>query len=401
VRPWAGALLAALAIAAAAAQPARAAVSRPSLDRPPSAILVDAGDGDVILQKRPDQRRPIASTTKLMTALLAVEHTRPSEVFTAPGYAALPAESTINLRAGERLTVEDLMEGLLLASANDAAVTIAQGVAGSRPRFVDEMNRRAAQLGLTGTHYANPIGLDDPGNFSTARDLAKLASRLMSNRRFEGIVRREQSVLQSGAHRRVVSNRNLLVGRYPGVDGVKTGHTIDARFVLVGSASRRGARVVSVVLGEPSEAARDTDTLGLLRYGLSLFRPRAVLRRGQAVARPRAKYRDDRVNLVPAHPLTLDLRRGESVVRRVRAPEELKGPIPAGRRVGSVTVVEHGKAVSTVPLVTASRVPKAGTLRKLTWTLGWPLTLLVLLAILAGVAVLARRLRAGRPTTAR
>ena len=259
---------------------------RPSLERPPSAILIDAGDGEVLLQKRPDQQRSIASTTKLMTALLALEHTRPNQVFTAPAYKALPAESKINLRAGERMRVEDLMEGLLLESANDAAVTIAQGVAGSRRRFVEEMNKRAAQLGLTGTHYANPIGLDDPGNFSTARDLAKLAARLMRNPRFAGIVGRERSVLQSGSHRRVISNRNLLVGRYPGVDGVKTGHTIDARFVLVGSASRGDARVISVVLGEPSEAARDTDTLSLLRYGLSLFRPRAVLRRARPSPAP-------------------------------------------------------------------------------------------------------------------
>jgi D-alanyl-D-alanine carboxypeptidase (penicillin-binding protein 5/6) len=393
--------VAALAIAAVTAAQARAAVPRPSLDRPPSAILIDAGDGEVLLQKRPDQQRSIASTTKLMTALLALERTRPSEVFTAPAYAALPAESKINLRAGERMTVEDLMEGLLLESANDAAVTIAQGVAGSRRAFVEEMNRRAAQLGLADTHYANPIGLDDPGNVSTARDLAKLASRLMRNRRFAGIVGRERSVLQSGARRRVVANRNLLVGRYPGVDGVKTGHTIQARFVLVGSASRRDARVISVVLGEPSEAARDTDTLGLLRYGLSLFAPRAVLRKGQALARPRVRYRGDRVALEPARPFTLTLRKGERIMRRVRAPEELTGPLPAGRRVGSVTVLEHGRAVSSVPLVTASPVPGAGTLRKLTWTLGWPLTLLVLLGILAGVAVLARRLKAGRPTTAR
>jgi D-alanyl-D-alanine carboxypeptidase (penicillin-binding protein 5/6) len=293
------------------------------------------------------------------------------------------------------------MEGLLLESANDAAVTIAQGVAGSRRRFVDERNRRVAELGLTGTHYANPVGLDDPGNFSTARDLAKLASRLMRNPRFEGIVGRERSVLQSGAHRRVVNNRNLLVGRYPGVDGVKTGHTIDARFVLVGSASRGGARVISVVLGEPSEAARDTDTLSLLRYGLSLFRPRAALRKGQALARTRVKYRDQRAVLEPARPLTLNLRQGERIARRVRAPEELTGPLPAGRRVGSVTVFEHGHAVGMVPLVTAAPVPGAGTLRKLTWTLGWPLTFLVLVAILGGVAVLGRRLRAGRPKTAR
>ena len=390
-----------MALAAAAAAPARAAVPKPSLDRPPSAILIDASDGEVLLQKHPDQKRPIASTTKLMTALLALEHTRPSEVFTAPPYSPLPAESKIDLKAGERMSVEDLMEGLLLESANDAAVTIAQGVAGSRQRFVDEMNARAAQLGLTGTHYANPIGLDDPGNYSTARDLSSLARRLMHNPRFEGIVGRETSVLQTGSHRRVVNNRNLLVGRYAGVDGVKTGHTNQARFVLVGSAHRRDARVVSVVLGEPSEAARDTDSVALLRYGMSLFKPRMVLRKSQPVARSRVKYRDDRVDLVPAHPLTLTLRDGERVTRRVRAPKELTGPVPAGRRVGSVTVLEHGHPTRTVPLVTASELPGAGTLRKLTWTLGWPLTLLVLLGILGAIAVVARRLRVERRATAR
>jgi D-alanyl-D-alanine carboxypeptidase (penicillin-binding protein 5/6) len=185
------------------------------------------------------------------------------------------------------------------------------------------------------------------------------------------------------------------------VDGVKTGHTIRARFVLVGSAHRGDARVISVVLGDPSEAARDTDTLSLLRYGLSLFRPRVVLRRSQVVARPRAKYRDDRVSLVPARPLTLVLRAGEQVTRRVRAPKELAGPMPAGRRVGSVTVLEHGRPARTVPLVTAAKVPGAGTLRKLTWTLGWPLTLVVLLGILGTIAVVARRLKEGRQATAR
>jgi D-alanyl-D-alanine carboxypeptidase (penicillin-binding protein 5/6) len=390
-------LVAAIAIAIGAA-PAHAAP--PTLDRPASAILIDASDGTVLLQKRPDQQRSIASTTKLMTALLTLERTRPSQVFTAPRYNASAAESKINLKAGERMRVEDLMEALLLESANDAAVTLAKGIAGSRSAFVGEMNKRAAQLGLVGTHYANPIGLDDPENFSTARDLAKLAVRLMRNPRFAGIVDRTQSVLQSGSHRRVISNRNLLVGRYPGVDGVKTGHTIEARFVLVGAAHQRDARVVSAVLGEPSEAARDTDTLTLLRYGLLLFKPRQVLRAGRAVTRVDVKYRGDRVALEPAQPLTLSVRKGERISRRVKAPEELEGPLPAGRRVGSVTVLEDGHAVRTVALVTASEVPGAGALRKFASVLGPPLTLLVLLVILVGGVLFLRRRKLGARTTA-
>jgi D-alanyl-D-alanine carboxypeptidase (penicillin-binding protein 5/6) len=398
VRRLAAVLVAAIAFTAGAA-PAQAAP--PALGHAASAILIDASDGHVLLQKRPDQQRSIASTTKLMTALLTLERARPNQVFTARAYNASAAESKINLKAGERMRVEDLMEALLLESANDAAVTLAQGIAGSRAAFVEEMNKRAAQLGLTGTHYANPVGLDDPDNFSTARDLAKLAARLMRNPRFAGIVDRTQSVLQSGSHRRAISNRNLLVGRYPGVDGVKTGHTIEARFVLVGAAHQGDARVVSAVLGEPSEAGRDTDTVELLRYGLSLFKPREVLRSGQAVAHADVKYRGDRVALEPARPLTLSVRKGERVSRRVKAPDELGGPLPAGRRVGSVTVFEDGHAVRTVPLVTASKVERAGALRKFASVLGLPLTLLVLLVILGGGVLLLRRRKVGAGTAAR
>jgi serine-type D-Ala-D-Ala carboxypeptidase (penicillin-binding protein 5/6) len=399
VRRRAAVLVAALALVVLGSAPARAAA--PTLDHAASAILIDAGDGQVLLQKRPDQQRPIASTTKLMTALLALERTRPNQVFTAPAYNASAAESKINLKAGERMRVHDLMQALLLESANDAAATLAQGVAGSRAAFVDEMNKRAAQLGLTGTHYANPVGLDDPDNFSTARDLSKLAARLMRNPRFAEIVDKTGAVLRSGSHRRSITNRNLLVGRYAGVDGVKTGHTSGARFVLVGAAHKRDARVISAVLGEPSEAGRDTDTLSLLRYGLSLFKPRPVLRRGQAVAHADVKYRGDRVALVPAAPLTLSVRRGERVSRRVEAPGELGGPLPAGHRVGAVTVLEDGHAVRTVPLLTASKVEGAGPLRKFASVLGLPLTLLVLLVILVvGVLVLRRR-TVGAGTAAR
>src|SRR5919201_1308779 len=135
---------------------ARAAPPRPAaLDRPAAAIVADASDGHVLASKHPYERRAIASTTKLMTALLALERARPREVFAAPAYHPLPGESRLDLRPGERMTVHDLLNALLLASANDAAVTLARGIGGSVPRFVAEMNDRAARLGLTDTHYAN------------------------------------------------------------------------------------------------------------------------------------------------------------------------------------------------------------------------------------------------------
>ena len=385
--------LATLAVLLAAA-PAAAAERPPDVGSAAAAIVVDGRNGEVIFAKDVDSRRSIASTTKLMTALLALERARPREVFTAPPYNALPPESRINLRAGERMTVGDLLEALLLESANDAAVTLAEGISGSREAFVAEMNERAAELGLDDTSYANPIGLDDPANYSTARDLATLSVRLMRRPRFRRIVDMAEAELESGERPRVVDNRNGLVARYPWVTGIKTGHTILAGDVLVGSArGPSGARVISVVLGEPSEQARDADTLVLLKWGLGRFHRVRAVDPGRPLARADIEYRDERAELVPRRPAVVLVREGERVRRRVRAPEELEGPIPAGRRVGSVTVLVDGSPVRRIPLVTATDVPGAGTLRVLTSIVGVPLTLLAALAILLAAVLVAIRIR--------
>jgi D-alanyl-D-alanine carboxypeptidase (penicillin-binding protein 5/6) len=283
---------------------------------------------------------------------------------------------------------------LLLESANDAAVTIAQGVSGSRPAFVADMNERASQLGLGGTHYANPIGLDDPANYSTARDLARLARRLLRNRRFARVVDMPEAVLQSGSHRRVVENRNDLVARYPFVDGVKTGHTLRAGYVLVGTGhGNGGARVVTVVMGEPGEAARDADTLALLRWGFSRFHRVRVVDRRRAVTRVAVEDRDEQAALVPRRTVVVTARRDQRVERRVDAPASLEGPLPAGRRVGTVTILRDGRRVGRVALVTAHAVAGPGALRRALDEMGLPLLLLLALGTVAGAVVAVQRLR--------
>jgi serine-type D-Ala-D-Ala carboxypeptidase (penicillin-binding protein 5/6) len=381
-------------VAAAPAAAAGAAERPPDVGTAAAAIVVDGRNGEVMFTKSADSRRAIASTTKLMTALLALERARPRQVFTAPPYHALPPESRIDLRAGERMTVHDLLEALLLESANDAAVTLAEGISGSRDAFVADMNARATDLGLDDTRYANPIGLDDPANYSTARDLAALSLRLMRRPRFRRIVDMPAAELESGARPRVVGNRNDLVARYPWVTGIKTGHTIQAGDVLVGSArGRDGAKVITVVLGEPSEAARDADTLALLRWGLGRFHRVRALDPRRPLARADIEYRDERATLVPRRPALVLVRDGERIRRRVRAPDELEGPLPEGRRVGSVTVLVDGKPIRRVPLVTAADVPGAGTLTVLTSVVGVPLTLLAGLAILLAAVLVALRIR--------
>lgn len=329
-----------------------------------------------------------------MTALLALERTRPGDRFVSPGYRPSGPESRIGLRRGERMSVSDLMRALLLESANDAAVTIARGVAGSRAAFVRQMNRRARRLGLDETHYANPIGLDAAGNYSSARDLARLARILLRNPRFARIVSLPSATLTTGDRRRTVRNRNTLVGTSSIVDGVKTGFTRDAGNVLVGSATGpRGIRLVSVVLGEPSEPSRDRETLALLRYGISQFKRIRVLDHSRPLARARIPYRDQRAELVPASDYFAVVRRGTQPRLRVAAPTRLDGPVAAGTRVGWVTVAYRGRTLKRVPLVTAGDVPGAGPLRVISSTLGVPLTLLLVLSALGALALAARRLR--------
>lgn len=344
-------------LAFAAPSPAGAAARAPEVSAP-SAILVEASTGDVAYRRNVGQRRPIASTTKLMTALLTLRRARLDETFVAPPYNPAPAESRINLRAGESLTVRDLLRALLLASANDAAVTLAQGVAGTPESFVADMNREARRLGLRDTSYSNPIGLDDPANYSTARDLAALALVLRRSAFARRTTDSERATLRSGARVREIVNRNELLREEGWVDGVKTGFTSSAGYVLVGSATRGRVTVVSVVLGEPSEAARNRDSLALLRYGLSAYRSVRPVRRGQVLARAAVRLQGSlTVPVAAARSSSHIVRRGRRVTVRERLPTALEGPLPAGRRVGTALVRSGRRIIDRVPLVTGAAAP--------------------------------------------
>jgi len=261
---------------------------------------------------------------------------------------------------------------------------------------VRDMNERAAELGLRHTRYSNPIGLDEGENHSSAADLARLARRLMANRRFASVVGQPSAVLESGARRRVVNNRNDLVGRYPYVKGVKTGRTREAGYVLVGAAANAaGARVISVVMGTPSESARNATSLALLQYGLKQFERRKVLDADTPVASAKVEYRDERTKLAPRSDLLVLAQRGEKIRTRVDAPDEL-GETPAGRRVGTIAVLREGKVIDRVALVTQAEVPGAGPLRRVAHALGGVGTLVLILLLVSVIVVVATRQRSRR-----
>jgi D-alanyl-D-alanine carboxypeptidase (penicillin-binding protein 5/6) len=260
------------------------------------------------------------------------------------------------LRPGELLSVGDLLAAMLLPSGGDAAHTLAVDLAGSTDRFVGWMNAAAAALNMGRTHYSTPVGLDTPGNYSTVADLARLAGALLADPFFARTVSRPRIRLADG---RTVVNRNDLVGRYPFVVGIKTGSTGAAGYCLVGAGRRDGATVVSVVLGESSEAARDADTLALLRYGLSLYHGVLAVHRGRVYARvPVAGRPLERLSLVAARAITLVVRRGARLALFPRRLAALAmGPLPSHTPLGRLDVELAGRVVARVPLL--SRGPLA------------------------------------------
>jgi D-alanyl-D-alanine carboxypeptidase (penicillin-binding protein 5/6) len=380
--------------APAAAKPA-APPAPPNLDAR-AWILIDARTGDVLDAHAPARELPIASTTKLMTAHLALEQLRLSKRVVMAPYSAIPGESLLGIQAGTRISVHDLLYSLILESANDSAYTLSRAIAHSEPRFVGEMNRAAAALGLADTHYENPIGLDAAGNYSSARDLATLSRDLLHNRVFARIADTTKTVLHSLHPPPTIYTRNTLLLREPWVTGVKTGHTLGAGYVLVGSARKAGTDLISVVLGADSETERDLDSLRLLDYGFAQYRPHRAIRPREQLAQPSIRYSGGMLPLVASRPVVLGTRRGQQVLVSVQAPGEVTGPLPRGRRLGRATVTVDGRQAAVVPLLTSRSIPAASTFDKLRSNAILVAALLVaLLFVILLVTVLLRRRRSG------
>ncbi len=368
-----------------------------------AAILIEQSTGQQLYGVDSNRELPIASTTKLMTALVTLEHVhRLSTVFTAPDYRAAAVDSQIGLQPGERMSVHDLLLALMLPSADDAAEDLAYNV-GDRSvgRFVAMMNAQARTLGLRHTHYSTPIGLDTPGNYSTAADLVKLAGYdLTHSAYFARIVALPHAVLHSGAYPRYVVNRNDLVAEYPWIDGVKTGHTADAGYVLVASGHRDGMTLISAVLGTSSEASRDTNTMALLDYGFANFRLGRLVRPGQLLASPTVRDQPGKhAQLVAATAVTRVIPRSAAVRIRVQAPHQLTGPMPQDARLGTAVVLVGGRPVARVPLLLAHALPAVSTLTIAARFITRPLMLVLILAVAIGGALafaLRRRRRASK-----
>jgi D-alanyl-D-alanine carboxypeptidase (penicillin-binding protein 5/6) len=347
-----------LALAAALSLAVVAAAAPPPVDA--EAYLVqNAGTGEVLASHDARERLPMASITKLMTALVALEHASLDDVATVSRHTASIGESTINLRLGERVTLRDLIRAALVQSANDAANAIAAFVGrGSIGRFVELMNARAAELGLSDTHFANPDGLDAPGHVSSARDLTKLARVAMR----DPFIRETVRLVDATAAGRSLRTWNDLLSTFPNLLGVKTGHTNGAGWSQVAAARRGGVTIYATLLGGETREGRNTDLSELLAWGLSRYRTVWAIDGGRTYGTVRTAYGKPSVRAVAARPALRVIHVRRPLVERVVLPVEVELPVRKGQRLGEVEVLSRGMVIARSPLLAARAVARPGTL---------------------------------------
>jgi D-alanyl-D-alanine carboxypeptidase (penicillin-binding protein 5/6) len=343
---------------------APAAAATPSVDAR-AYVVMNAATGEVLLARGAHDRLPIASITKLMTALVTLERTSAGEVVVVDPAAVGVTGSTIQLRAGERLKVRDLLAGALIQSANDSAVALAEHVGdGDDQRFVTLMNRRARALGLAETQFANPDGLDAPGNYSSAWDATRLGLAAMKEPLIRQLVRQESASIPGG---RTLHTWNDLLGEFPGVFGVKTGHTSGAGWGQVAAARGNGVTIYATILGSPSRSVRNADLEELLAFGMSRYTVVPLAPAGRVYGRVPVTYGEEAVPVVAVRPLRRAVRVGRPLEQRVVLTSQAALPVRRGDVMGELAAYDRGRLLGRTQLVAAEDREKPDALDRVGW----------------------------------
>jgi len=324
-----------------------------------SAIVMDVESGRVLFEKNAYSKMPMASTTKIMTAIVALENGSLDDTVTVSKRAASVWGSTINLKTGDKLKLRDMMYGLLLNSGNDAAIAIAEHIGGTVENFLKMMNRKAGLIGARNTSFKSPHGLDMAGHYSTAYDLALITRYALENPTFSEIVRtRSVSILNKSLH-----NTNEMLDIYPGADGVKTGYTGQAGRCLVTSATRDNWRIISVVLNCSTRNKRAQSSKSILNYAFNNYKPYTVQEAGQSVTRLKV-YRgtDDWVDVKTSDEINIPLKESEinCIEKKVVLPDIVAAPVYAGTGAGSIQYSLNGEILAESELKIWSDVGRKG-----------------------------------------
>lgn len=323
-----------------------------------AAIVMDMKSGRVLYEKNAHARKAIASTTKIMTAIVALEKGNLDDKVKVSKRAASIRGSTINLKAGEEMTLKELLYGLMLRSGNDAAIAIAEHIGGSVEGFATMMNQKAQELGLKNTQFKTPHGLDTPGHYSTAYELAQMTRYALNNPMFSKIVG-TQNISVAG---RNFYTTNEMLGAYPGADGVKTGYTGQAGRCLVTSATRNNMRFISVVLNCASRSIRAQNSRAILDYAFNNYSLCKLLDESDNVdTLTVSKGKADVINIVPEEGIEMPLTEEERNNMETSVclyHEKLIAPIPAGLEVGYMEFSVNGNTIARATLKTKESVDR-------------------------------------------
>lgn len=322
-------------------------------------IVYDTKSGRVLYSKNAYSRRAIASTTKIMTAVVAIEKGKLEDRVAVSKRAASIRGSTINLKQGQVFTLRELLYGLMLNSGNDAAIAVAEHIGGSVEGFVSMMNAKAVELGLKDTHFTSPHGLDNSGHYSTCFELAKMAAYALQNDTFADIVATRSTSISS----RGLNNTNEMLSLYPGADGVKTGYTGQAGRCLVTSVTREGRKIISVVLNADSRSTRARDSKVILDYAFNQYKMYTLMKQGDIVAElPVARGKAEAVSLEAIEGLELPLREDEvqSLQKEILLPKDMEAPVYTGIEAGTVRYLLNGKVLAETALKTSADVERKG-----------------------------------------
>lgn len=330
----------------------------------PSCILVDYSTGTVLYEKNPDERRPLASVTKIMTMLLAMEEISDGnmdydDIVTGSAHAKGYGGSTIFLDEGEQLSVRDILKGIAVASGNDAAAAIAEHICGTEDAFVQRMNKRASELGMTNTNFVNSNGLDAEGHYSSARDIAIMSRELMKHDdifQFTGIW---MDSLRNGQF--TLSNTNKLIRFYDGATGLKTGSTSKAGFCISATAKRGNMHLIAVIMGAETSKARNADASSMLNYGFANYEiTELVSKEKKAGDITVEKGRARSAELYPAEDyyyLKCKNANTDSSIE-LKPPKKIKAPVKKNQSFGSLNVNIDGKNVKNIKLICREDITK-------------------------------------------
>lgn len=331
-----------------------------------SAILMEESTGNILYESNPDERLPIASVTKVMTMLLIMEAVDSGKIslddmVTVSENAMSYGGSTMFLETGEQLTVNDMLKGIAVASANDGCVAMAEHLAGSESAFVDMMNEKAKELGMENTHFMNTNGLDEDDHYSSARDVAIMSRELMKHETIFNYTSIWMDTLRGGKFQ--LANTNKLIRFYDGANGLKTGSTSKALCCLSAAAKRNDMQLIAVVLGAPTSAERFASAKSLLDYGFANYAVNTQITAGDEVQKIAVeKGVDEEVGVVAGDSCSTLVKKGQedNITKEIKIDETITAPIEAGQKIGTMTISRDGEVIADIDLNASSAVEKKG-----------------------------------------